>query len=280
MNSSPESTEGGTDTRAPARDRVEVRVDSELRQMLKDPNASAMEKYMALTLGRQSVWGLMLFELRMLLLCNLPGALGIALRKIFYKRMLGRMGRGVVIGRGVTIRHPHRIRLGDGAIVDDYVVLDGKGDREVTIDVGANCIIGRNVVLSCKQVAETSGRIVLKDQVNISVNCTLISESELVVGEKALIAGHCYLNAGGNHGLDRLDLPILDQPMVHRGGISVAPGAWLGASSVLLDGAEVGENAVVAAGAVVTGKVDAFTIAGGVPAKLLRDRRQAPGEQE
>lgn len=261
--------------------RQEVRVDSELREMLKDPNASAMKKYMALTLGRDSLLGLMNFELRTLFLCNLPGALGFALRKIFYKRLFGRMGRGVIIGRGVTIRHPHRIRLGDGTIIDDYVVLDGKGDRDCTIDIGANSIIGRNSVLSCKQVAETSGRIVLKDQVNISVNCTLISESELEVGEKVLIAGHCYLNAGGNHGMDQLDVPILDQPMVHRGGISIGPGAWLGASAVMLDGARLGQNAVVAAGAVVTGQVDACTIVGGVPAKLLRDRRQAAaGEPE
>lgn len=273
MTSPPEQTDKNTDGT-----KREVRVDSELREMLKDPDASAMKKYMAITLGRNSLPGLIAFELRMLFLCNLPGALGIALRKIFYKRMFGRMGRGVVIGRGVTIRHPHRIRLGDGVIVDDYAVLDGKGNREVTIDIGAGSIIGRNSVLSCKQVAEASGQIVLKEQVNISVNCTLISESDLEIGNKVLIAGHCYLNAGGNHGIERLDMPILDQPMMHRGGISIGEGSWLGAGAVLLDGARMGANAVAAAGAVVTGPVEEFTIVGGVPAKLLRDRREtSPG---
>jgi acetyltransferase-like isoleucine patch superfamily enzyme len=257
----------------PRPDRVEVEVDSELRQLLKDPNASAVQKYMALTLGRNSMLGLFWFELRTLLFCNMPGALGIALRRVFYKGMFGAMGRGVVIGRGVTIRHPHRIRLGDGVIVDDGAVLDGKGDRPVTIDIGAGSIIGRNTALSCKQVSEVSGHIVLKEQVNISVNCTLISESELLIAEKVLIAGHCYLNAGGNHGIARLDLAIIDQPMVHKGGIRIGAGSWLGASSVMLDGTTIGENAVVAAGAVVNGPVAACTIVGGIPAKLLRDRR-------
>jgi acetyltransferase-like isoleucine patch superfamily enzyme len=157
-------------------------------------------------------------------------------------------------------------------IIDDYAVLDGKGDREVTIDIGAGSIIGRNSILSCKQVAETSGHIVLKEQVNVSVNCTLISESELLIGEKVLIAGHCYLNAGGNHGLDRIDVAILEQPMVHKGGIRIGPGSWLGASCVLLDGATIGERAVIAAGAVVNGHVQDCTIVGGMPARLLRDR--------
>ena len=251
---------------------VEVEVDSEIRRLMKDGNTSAMKKYMALVYGRNSLWGLMWFELRMLFLSNLPGALGIALRKIFYKGLFHTMEGGEVIGRGVTLRYPHRIRLGRGTIIDDNVVLDGKGDREVTIDIGQDCMIGRNAVLSCKQVAETSGRIVLKDRVNISVNCTLISESEMEIGEKVLIAGHCYLNAGGNHGIDRLDIAILDQPMVHRGGIRVGDGAWLGASTVILDGAHVGSGAVVAAGAVVSDPVEPMTIVGGVPAKLLRRR--------
>ncbi len=265
-----------TATATPEKRRVEVDVDSELRRMLKDPETSAMKKYMALVLGRQSYLGLFWFELRMVLLCNLPGALGIVLRKTFYKSMFESMGGGVVIGRGVTIRHPHRIRIGAGAIIDDFTVLDGKGDLPVTIDIGKGCIIGRNTTLSCKQVAEHSGRMVLKDNVNISVNCTLISESNLEIGEKVLIAGHCYLNAGGNHGLDRIDLPILDQPMIHKGGISIAAGSWLGAGSVLLDGSRIGRNAVIAAGAVVNGEVEACTIVGGVPARLLR--RRGPGE--
>jgi serine acetyltransferase len=92
--------------------RVAVEVDSELRRMLKDPNASTLQKYMALTLGRNSKTGLLWFELKMLLLCNLPGALGIVLRRIIYKSMFNAMEKGVVIGRGVTIRHPTGYGLG------------------------------------------------------------------------------------------------------------------------------------------------------------------------
>ncbi len=49
--------------------------------------------------------------------------------------------------------------------------------------------------------------------------------------------------------------------------------AWIGAGAILLPGVEIGENAIVAAGAVVSKPVPAGTIVGGVPAVALRELR-------
>ena len=250
-----------------------VDADFELRRMLKDENTSALKKYMGLVLGRQSFFGLAWFELVMLLTQNLPGALGVLLRRKLWKTLLGRCGRNVVIGRGVTLRHPHRIHLGDNVVIDDHAVLDAKGFQDVAIDIGNDSVIGRNTVLSCKSMGPNSGRFKIDERVNISVNCTLISETEFHIGTKVLIAGHCYLIAGGNHGTERTDIPILDQPMIEKGGIDLQDHCWLGANVTVLDGVTVGRDSVVAAGAVVTQPVPEFCIAGGVPAKVLRDRR-------
>ena len=253
--------------------RTQVDADSELRAMMKDGNTSALKKYMILVLGRDSLVRLMWFEFVMLLTQNLPGALGILLRRKLWKTFLGHVGRNVVIGRGITIRHPHRIRLGDNVILDDHVVLDAKGTQPVAIDLGADTVIGRNTVLSCKSMGPNSGRFILAERVNISCNCTLISETEFHIGTKVLIAGHCYMIAGGNHGTDRTDMPILDQPMIEKGGVTLEDHCWIGANVTILDGVTVGRDSVVAAGAVVTRSVPEFTIAGGVPAKVLKDRR-------
>jgi acetyltransferase-like isoleucine patch superfamily enzyme len=263
-----------TDTRPASRSQPRtVEADSELRQLMKDPNVSALRRYMALVLGRDSLWALFWFELRILFLSGIPGALGILLRRKLYRRMFGGCGRNVVIGRHVVIRHPHRIVIGDNVIIDDAVVLDGKGNRDVAIRIGPDSIIGRNTILSCKQMTDLSGTIEIAERVNISVNCTLISESRLTVGDRVLIAGHVYAIAGGNHGIDRTDIPILDQPMVHKGGVAIEDDCWIGAHVTILDGVTVGRDSVVAAGAVVTGPFEAFSIIGGVPARRIRDRR-------
>ncbi len=245
-----------------------VDADSEVRRMMKDTQGSALKKYMALTVGKSSLLALLKYELLLGLFGSLPGALGLMLRQKFYRHMFAACGRNVVFGRNVTIRHPHRIKFGDNIIIDDNAVLDGKGESDTTIEIGSGSIIGRNSILSCK-----GGSIRLADKVNVSVNCTLLSETLLNIGENVLIAGHCYLIAGGNHGLERTDIPILEQPLTEKGGIDIKEHCWLGANVTILDGVTIGRDSVAAAGSVVTKPVSEYSIVGGVPAKLLRDRK-------
>ena len=245
-----------------------VDADSEVRRMMKDTEGSALKKYMALTVGKPSLFALLKYELILGMFGSLPGALGLVLRQKIYRHMFASCGRKVVFGRNVTIRHPHRIRFGDNVIIDDNAVLDGKGESDITLEIGSGSIVGRNSILSCK-----GGAIRLADKVNISVNCTLISETLLSIGENVLIAGHCYLIAGGNHGLDRTDIPILDQPLIEKGGIDIKEHCWLGANVTVLDGVTFGRDSVAAAGSVVNKSVNAYHIVGGVPAKTLRDRK-------
>jgi acetyltransferase-like isoleucine patch superfamily enzyme len=236
--------------------------------MMKDTEGSSLKKYMAFTVGKRSLFALLKYELLTGLLGAVPGAMGLLLRQKLYRHMFASCGRKVVFGCNVTIRHPHRIRFGDNIIIDDNAVLDGKGESDITIDIGSGSIIGRNSILSCK-----GGSIRLAERVNISVNCTLISETLLRIGENVLIAGHCYLIAGGNHGLDRTDIPILEQPLIEMGGIDIREHCWLGANVTVLDGVTIGRDSVAAAGSVVTKSVPEYHIVGGVPAKVLRDRK-------
>lgn len=74
------------------------------------------------------------------------------------------------------------------------------------------------------------------------------------------------------HGISDLHTPIRDQPG-RRHVVRIGTGAWLGSGSVVL--ADVGPHTVVAAGAVVTHPLPEYVIAGGVPARVLRSRRES-----
>ena len=243
--------------------------ETELRRTLGDQHQSSLQKYCGLNVGRPGYFALLRYELLTAGLGGVPGAVGLFLRQKLYRRLWKRCGRGVVIGRNVTIRHPHRIELGDRVVVDDGCVLDGKGSADNTITIGNDVIIGRNTVLSCK-----GGTIRLGDRTNVSVNCTLLSDSVLEIGQRVLIAGHCYLVAGGNHGVDRLDVPMIDQPMVQKGGIHIGDNSWLGAQVTVLDGSTIGRDVLIGAGAVVNRSIHDFAVAVGVPANVIRDRRR------
>ena len=79
----------------------------------------------------------------------------------------------------------------------------------------------------------------------------------------------CLLTAS-NYGIEK-DTPFLDQPK-HDAHIVIGNDVWLGTGVIVLAGVTIGDGCVVAAGAVVTKDIPAGSIAGGVPARVLRAR--------
>jgi acetyltransferase-like isoleucine patch superfamily enzyme len=229
---------------------------------------SLTAKYGSLVVGEKGLGKLIRFELANLLFSGIPGALGLALRKAFYPGLFRKVGKGVVFGRNITLRHPRKVSLGDNCVIDDNVVLDAKGEKNEGLRLGDNVYVGRNTILSCKE-----GSISIGDYTNISANCSLLSETEIILGRYCFLAGHCYLVAGGNHSFDDVQRPIMFQPSVSKGGIRVGDDVWLGAGVIVLDGVAIGPGAVVGAGAVVTGSLPEYSVAVGSPARVLRDRR-------
>jgi len=106
---------------------------------------------------------------------------------------------------------------------------------------------------------------------DVSVNrgvefyCGLREGSRVIVGSDVRIAPNVRFHAAG-HDLD-------DAGLVENGAdIVVEDGVWIGAGAIVLQGVRIGRGAVVAAGSVVNRDVPAGAIAGGVPAKVLRER--------
>ena len=77
-----------------------------------------------------------------------------------------------------------------------------------------------------------------------------------------------------SHGYQDPGLPIGKQLGAHL-PVSIGPGTWVGHGAVILPGARIGRNVVVAAGAVVRGTVEDFAVVAGSPARVVR--RLEPG---
>jgi acetyltransferase-like isoleucine patch superfamily enzyme len=211
-----------------------------------------------------------------MMLCNArTGALGYILRKIFYPVIFGKIGSNVTFGRNITIRHPHKIRIGDNCIIDENCVLDAKGEDSRGIELGDNCVLSRNNILSCK-----GGYIKLGSGTNIAQNSLVHSEKAVELGKNTLVASYVYFVGGGNHDFSRTDVPIIQQPSLSRGGIFIDDNCWFGAGVIVLDGSRIGKDCVVAAGAVVNSDLPAFSIAVGMPARVLRNRLDSQNEGE
>lgn len=111
-------------------------------------------------------------------------------------------------------------------------------------DCGKNIAVGKNVF--------------------INSGCKFQDQGGIVIGDGALI-GHNVVLATLNH-----SLAVRDRQDLIPGPIRIGKNAWIGSNVTILPGVTVGDGAVVAAGAVVTKDVPPYTVAGGVPARVLR----------
>ncbi len=241
-----------------------------LHEQLTDANKSAFGKYQDLALGSNSIWYLIKYELIMLLASWVPGALGLVLRKLLYPRILGAVGRNVVFGQNVAIRHGEKITIGDEVIIDDGAVLDAKGGSNNGITIGDGTIISRGVVLSCKNSDITIGK---KCAIGINTLVHALEGSDVVVGDKVLVGAFCYFIGGGGYESESIDIPFKDQGSLSKGGVRVADNVWFGSNVQVLDGVSVGTGAIVGASTVVNKNVIDFAVVGGVPMRVLKSRK-------
>ena len=135
--------------------------------------------------------------------------------------------------------------------------------RRVLAHVGRDVHFGFMSVLSKREA-------VIGDRVYIGRFCSL---GLVTLGDDVMLADAVQVLSGRHqHGRSGQAGVLRDNEQVYT-RVAVGRGAWLGASSVVM--ADVGDNALVAAGAVVVEPVNAYARVGGVPAKPLSDEPPA-----
>jgi acetyltransferase-like isoleucine patch superfamily enzyme len=233
---------------------------------LTDTKRSGLAAYRRLAVGRASTLYFALYEVVQLLFGNLPGLLGFASRAVAYPLLFKKCGRRPALGRGVLVRIPQQIALGDGVLIDDGASLDVRGD-DASIVISDRVSIGRLTTIAAK-----GGHITLGNGCNIGSYCRIATQSRIDIGESVLIGAYCYVGPG-NHTGGGEDAPLISQPMEIKGGVSIGAHAWLGARVTILDGVKIGEHAVVGAHSFVKEDVPAYAVVVGTPAKTVGSRK-------
>lgn len=144
------------------------------------------------------------------------------------------------------VRPLRRIRLGPNAAISP----NAQFSHPERIAIGANFRLGSRGML---WAGPAEGRIVIGDDV--------------MFGPDVLVTAASYRYDDGR--------PVTDQ-LMDEADVIIGDDVWIGAKSILLPGARIGEGAVIGAASVVKGEIPAFAVAVGAPAKVVGERRR-PG---
>ena len=166
--------------------------------------------------------------------------------------------RGAAVGAGC--------RLGPSA----WCFNDG-GRRRVTLGEGDGC---RGVL---RRETFGDGRIAIADRVYIGDDCVLSCATSITIGAETLLGHGVQIFDNNSHPTDpaarRSDWrAVVDgsaRAPIDAAPVSIGVGAWIGFGAIVLKGVTIGDEAIVAAGSVVTGDVPAGVTVGGNPARPL-----------
>jgi acetyltransferase-like isoleucine patch superfamily enzyme len=139
-------------------------------------------------------------------------------------------------------------------------------DKENSIVIGENCSFRDFVQIKAKE-----GFIHIGNNVNINNYCTLIGSGGLKIGNNVFLAAQTMILAF-NHSYHDTTIPMNQQGKTMK-GIEIGDDVWFGAGSKVLDGVKIGEGSIIGANAVVTKNIPPYSIAVGVPAKVIKSRR-------
>ena len=169
------------------------------------------------------------------------------------------------IAASATIYHSD-LRLGRNIFMDERVVVFQR-ERGGPLELGDRVSIFRDTILETGY----EGSLSIGADSSVHPRCQLNAYmAPIKIGRGVMIAPNCAFYPY-DHGIAP-DVPIREQPLRTKGGITVGDEAWLAVGVIVLGGVRIGNGAVIGAGSVVTKDVPDGAIAIGVPARVVKMR--------
>ena len=189
------------------------------------------------------------------------------LRGIRHKIILKESKGVLFIGKKVKIREHKKIRFKGSATIEDGCFINALSKKGIVI--GNNFSLGRNSIIECTGVIRELGEeLVIGKNVGIAANAFIAMRGKITIGDDTIIGPGVSIHAE-NHNFSNLEIPIRKQGATRK-GINIGNDCWIGSKVVILDGVNIGNHAIIAAGAVVTKDVPDYAIVGGMPAKIIK----------
>ncbi|MEK7188675.1 MAG: acyltransferase [Patescibacteria group bacterium] len=218
-----------------------------------------LKMYYHVRKDRELSWVILEDFVRTILLIGGSGLPASIFRGLWY-RLLIKYDYPTMIGRRFKIIGSSNFRAKQNLWIKDDVSILASGK----IEVGHDCVFCERVSIWSHEKGVSIG-----DNVAIGMGSYICATGgRIEIGDEVRIADSVRFYSF-NHKYDRKEKPISGQGYT-REGIKVKYNTWIGSGAVILDGVTIGENSVIAAGAVVTKNVPSRCLVAGIPAKIIK----------
>jgi acetyltransferase-like isoleucine patch superfamily enzyme len=182
---------------------------------------------------------------------------------------LGKNPKMALLGRNTRFFNSHKFDYGKFMKLGDGVYISALGEEGVKFGNSVGIGAYSRIVVSTSLDNPGKG-IRIGNNVGIGEFAYIGGAGGVEIGDECIVGQYLSCHPE-NHIAEELDVSIRHQG-VTRKGIKVGKNCWIGSKVTILDGVEVGDGCIIAAGAVVTKSFPANAVIGGVPAKLLKMR--------
>lgn len=175
-------------------------------------------------------------------------------------------GKNVYISPRAIVRNGSNIVIGDNSVIERGSIVD-VDTKDSSISISSNCYLSSYCVLKTY-----GGYIRLGSNCTVNNYAILYGQGGLDIGNYVRIAAQVVIMPM-NHIYEDPDIPIFRQGMKTL-GIKIEDDVWLGAGAKILDGVVIGQGSVIGAGAVVSRNIPPYSVAVGIPAKVIKQRKK------
>jgi acetyltransferase-like isoleucine patch superfamily enzyme len=193
-------------------------------------------------------------------------SLGVALRRLLYRTVLGQIGKSVYIQDGAELVGAGNIEIENNVSILRDVRLNSRSDNSKVYLQSGVCL-ERGVDISCSQ----NTRIEIGEKTFVNSYVCITGPGSIKIGKYCLIGPQSTIIASSHNFADPTR-KIRDQGGISK-GIVIGDDCWLGQGVRVLDGVTIGQGCVIGAGAVVNKSIPPYSIAVGVPAKVIGQRK-------
>jgi len=154
--------------------------------------------------------------------------------------------------------------LGFKALIIKPLRIDGK--KYITIK--KRSIIKNFAWLLALKIDSFEPELIIGEGTSIGDFSHITAIRKVEIGKNVLLANKVYIS-DNLHSFENVNIPIMNQPIFFKSEVVIGDGSWLG-ENVCVIGAKIGKNCVIGANAVVTGDIPDYSVAVGIPAKVVK----------